>query len=47
MEAERPKVDRKILEFVKNYVFDPADFTIRATAFAGLIPKWLGYWLLP
>ena len=29
MEPERPKVDRKVLDFVKSAVFDPADFVIR------------------
>jgi hypothetical protein len=29
MEPERPKVDRKVLDFVKGHVFDPADFVIR------------------
>ena len=30
MEPERPVVDRKVLEFVKSHVFDPADFVIRS-----------------
>jgi CRISP-associated protein Cas1 len=30
MEPERPMIDRKVLEFVKSYVFDPADFVIRS-----------------
>src|ERR1700730_9938089 len=30
MEPERPAIDRKVLEFVKGHVFDPADFTIRS-----------------
>ena len=30
MEPERPTVDRKVLEFVRGHVFDPADFVIRS-----------------
>jgi CRISPR/Cas system-associated endonuclease Cas1 len=30
MEPERPKVDRKVLDFVKSTAFDPADFVIRS-----------------
>lgn len=26
MEPERPAADRKVLEFIKGHVFDPADF---------------------
>jgi CRISPR/Cas system-associated endonuclease Cas1 len=29
MEPERPKTDRVVLDFVKEHVFDPADFVIR------------------
>jgi CRISP-associated protein Cas1 len=29
MEPERPVIDRKVLEFIKGHVFDPADFVIR------------------
>jgi CRISPR-associated protein Cas1 len=28
--AERPKIDRAVLDFVKGHVFDPADFVIRS-----------------
>jgi CRISPR-associated protein Cas1 len=35
MEPERPKVDRKVLDFVKNHVLDPADFVIRTDAVGG------------
>lgn len=30
IEPFRPLVDRKVLEFVKGHVFDPADFVIRS-----------------
>jgi CRISP-associated protein Cas1 len=30
MDRERPKVDRTVLDFVKDHAFDPADFVIRA-----------------
>jgi CRISP-associated protein Cas1 len=30
MEPERPATDRKVLEFIKGHVFDPADFVIRS-----------------
>lgn len=39
MEPDRPKVDRKILEFVKTNVFDPADFTIRSDGICRLNPE--------
>ena len=39
MEPERPKVDRKILEFVENNVFDPADFTIGSKGVCRLNPE--------
>jgi CRISPR-associated protein Cas1 len=29
MEPERPAIDRRVLEFIKVHVFDPADFVIR------------------
>jgi CRISPR associated protein Cas1 len=29
MEPERPTTDRKVLEFIRGHVFDPADFVIR------------------
>ena len=39
MEPERPKVDRKVLEFVKSNTFDPADFTIRSDGVCRLNPE--------
>ncbi len=39
MEPERPKVDQRILEFLKNNVFDPADFTIRSDGVCRLNPE--------
>lgn len=39
MEPERPKVDRKVLEFVKGNTFDPADFTIRSDGVCRLNPE--------
>jgi CRISPR-associated endonuclease Cas1 len=39
MEPERPKVDRKVLDFVKSNVFDPADFTIRSDGVCRLNPE--------
>jgi CRISPR-associated protein Cas1 len=30
MEPKRPAIDRKVLEFIKGHVFDPADFVIRS-----------------
>jgi CRISPR/Cas system-associated endonuclease Cas1 len=39
MEAERPKVDRAVLDFVKGHVFDPADFVIRTDAVCRLNPE--------
>jgi hypothetical protein len=44
MEPEHPKVDRAVLDFVKEHVFDPADFVIVRTAFAGSIRKLRGWW---
>jgi CRISP-associated protein Cas1 len=38
METERPKVDRRILDFLKKNVFDPADFTIRSDGVCRLNP---------
>jgi len=38
MEPERPKVDRTVLDFVKDYVFDPADFVIRGDGVCRLNP---------
>jgi CRISP-associated protein Cas1 len=39
MEPDRPRVDRKILDFVKSNVFDPADFTIRNDGVCRLNPE--------
>jgi CRISP-associated protein Cas1 len=39
MEPQRPKVDRKVLDFVKATVFDPADFTIRSDGVVWLNPQ--------
>jgi hypothetical protein len=39
MELERPKIDRQILDFVKNSVFDPADFTLRSDGVCRLNPE--------
>jgi CRISP-associated protein Cas1 len=39
VEPERPKVDRAVLDFVKGYVFDPADFTIRGDGVCRLNPE--------
>jgi CRISPR-associated protein Cas1 len=39
MEPERPKVDRAVLDFVKGYVFDPADFVIRTDGVCRLNPE--------
>jgi CRISPR/Cas system-associated endonuclease Cas1 len=39
MEPERPKVDRKVLDFVKGHVFDPADFVIRTDGVCRLNPE--------
>jgi hypothetical protein len=39
MKPERPKIDRRILEFVKNSIFDPADFTIRSDGVCRLNPE--------
>jgi CRISP-associated protein Cas1 len=38
-ESERPKVDRAVLDFVKGYVFDPADFVIRSDGVCRLNPE--------
>jgi CRISP-associated protein Cas1 len=38
-EACRPLVDRKVLEFVKGHVFDPADFFIRSDGVCRLNPE--------
>jgi CRISPR/Cas system-associated endonuclease Cas1 len=39
MEPERPKVDRKVLDFVKGHVFDPADLVIRSDGVCRLNPE--------
>lgn len=39
MEPERPKVDRAVLDFVKDYVFNPADFVIRSDGVCRLNPE--------
>ena len=38
MEPERPITDRKVLEFIKGHVFDPADFVIRTDGVCRLNP---------
>jgi CRISP-associated protein Cas1 len=39
MEPERPKVERAVLNFVKEQVFDPADFIIRTDGVCPLNPE--------
>jgi hypothetical protein len=39
MEPERPRVDRAVLDFIEGYVFDPADFVIRADGVCRLNPE--------
>ena len=39
MEPERAVADRKILEFIKGHVFDPADFVIRSDGVCRLNPE--------
>jgi CRISPR-associated protein Cas1 len=39
MEPERPRVDRTVLDFVKDHVFDPADFVIRTDGVCRLNPE--------
>jgi CRISP-associated protein Cas1 len=39
MEPDRPNVDRKVLDFVKGHVFDPADFVIRSDGVCRLNPE--------
>jgi CRISP-associated protein Cas1 len=39
MEPERPATDRKVLEFIKGHVFDPADFVIRSDGVCRLNPE--------
>jgi len=38
MEPGRPATDRKVLEFIKGHVFDPADFDIRLDGACRLNP---------
>jgi CRISPR/Cas system-associated endonuclease Cas1 len=38
MEPERPVTDRKVLEFIKGNIFDPADFVIRTDGVCRLNP---------
>jgi CRISP-associated protein Cas1 len=39
MEPERPKVDRRLLDFVKSNVFEPADFLLRGDGVCRLNPE--------
>jgi CRISPR-associated protein Cas1 len=39
IEPEMSATDRKVLEFVKGHVFDPADFVIRSDAVCRLNPE--------
>src|ERR1700730_5253457 len=39
MEPQRPATDRKVLEFIKGHVFDPADFVIRSDGVCRLNPE--------
>jgi hypothetical protein len=39
MGADHPLVDRKVLEFVRGNVFDPADFGIRTDGVCRLNPE--------
>jgi hypothetical protein len=39
MEPERPLVDRKVLDFVNEHFFDPADFVIRTDGVCRLNPE--------
>jgi CRISPR/Cas system-associated endonuclease Cas1 len=39
MEPHRPLVDRKVLEFIKGHVLDPADFVIRSDGVCRLNPE--------
>lgn len=39
IEPHRPLVDRKVLEFVKGHVFDPADFVTRSDGVCRLNPE--------
>ena len=39
METARPKLDRAVLDLVKQHVFDPADFVIRSNGVCRLNPE--------
>jgi CRISP-associated protein Cas1 len=39
MEPERPKIDRVVLDFVREHVFGPSDFVIRSD---GVVPAQSG-----
>jgi CRISP-associated protein Cas1 len=39
MEPERPKVDRRVIDFARMAVFDPADFSIREDGVCRLNPE--------
>jgi len=39
MEPVRPATDRKVLEFIKGHIFDPADFVIRSDGVCRLNPE--------
>ena len=43
MEPERPAIDRKVLEFIRGHVFDPADFVIRSDGVCRLNPEMARY----
>jgi CRISPR/Cas system-associated endonuclease Cas1 len=44
MEPERPKVDRRVLEFVMRNALRPADFRIGRMGCASSTRKWRGGW---
>ena len=39
MEPERPKIDRAVLDFVRDHVFEPADFVMRTDGVCRLNPE--------
>jgi CRISPR-associated protein Cas1 len=39
MEPQRPLVDRKVLAFVQEHTFHPADFTIRSDGVCRINPE--------
>ena len=39
MEPEWPKVDRAVLDFIKEHIFDSADFVIRSDGVCRLNPQ--------